>query len=243
MQSETSELTLADICPRLELDDPAGFLHAIVHILSGVYRTNSDRHDESVGDDMMTFAQLVYRNSWAQLEQALASFDARVSTSRPDGSLTIHTPGRDLKVYRGGADESFDIQNYDPQTGSMTKWQIAADNAHQLSLFEQQSQDDTTADTDIRLSPDVWFVVHSGNPERGLLRVWIGAPLTSASCNGSSWSFVLALPDLCAERGCGDYDGDSGISIAPSPDRPVGPSYDQTAEPGVRINLRANHDS
>ena len=241
MNDDTGELTLADICRPLRLDDPVGLLHMIFHVLGGVYQMNSDRHDESVGDDMMTFAQLVYRNSWAQLEQVLPSVDPRVRTSRPEGSLTIHTPGRDLKVYRGGADESFDIQHYEPEMGSVTKWQIAATNALQMTLFEQQLQHDAGAETDIRLSPSVWFVVHSGNPESGLIQAWIGAPLMSADSNGSSWSFVLPLPDLCAERGCGGDAIGGDISIAPSPERPVGPSYDQVAEPEVHISVRAGH--
>lgn len=233
--------TLADVCRPLGLSDPGGFLHEIYHTIANVYRLNSDRHDESVGDDMMTFAQLVYRNSWAQLEQLLPGFDAQLWTSRPEGSLTIHAPGRDLKVYRGGSDEKFEIEDYDPETGSLTKQQIAKNNAHQLSLFQQNSQDDVSEGADARLSPDVWFVVHSGNPRDGLLKVWIGAPLTSANSFRTPWSFVLALPDLCAERGCGGHDSDSGVSIAPSPNRPLDPSYDQIAEPDVRIELNTEH--
>ena len=235
-----AELALADICGLLGLGDPMEFLHEVYHAIAETYRMNSDRHDETVGDDNMTFAQLMYRNSWAQIEQILESYDG-VRTSRPRGSLTLHTPGRDLKVYRGGSDKRFSIEDYDPETGSLTKQEIAEHNAYQLNLFEQNPLPDHDGNMDARLSPTTWFIVHSGNPDDGLVRLWIGAPTKPESPSQSPWSFVLPLPDLCAERGCGGHRPDSGVSLEPSPHQPHGPSYDQIPEPEIRVEPRTEH--
>ena len=234
------EVALADVCGLLKLEDPMGFLHKVHHAIAEAYRINGERHDETVGDDNMTFAQLMYRNSWAQIEQTLMSYEG-VRTSRPRGSLTIDTPGRDLKVYRGGSDERFSIENYDPDTGSLTKLEITRNNAYQLNLFEQNPLPDHDENIDARLSPKTWFIVHSGNPDDGLLRVWIGAPTRPDNLSQSPWSFVLALPDLCDERGCGGRRTDSGVSLEPSPHQPPGPSYDQIPEPEVRVEPRTEH--
>ena len=239
-EHDPDELPLADICDRLGLQDPMGFLHEVYHAIAETYRINSERHDEAVGDDNMTFAQLMYRNSWAQAEQALESYDG-VRTSRPRGSLTIHTPGRDLKVYRGGSDEHFSIESYDPETGSLTRQEIAENNAQQLSLFEQDPLSDDDEHIDARLSPKTWFIVHSGNPDDGLLRIWIGAPTRPEDPSQSPWSFVLPLPDLCAEQGCGGHRPDSGVSLEPSPHQPQGPSYDQIPEPEIRVEPITEH--
>ena len=241
IEHDQGELALADVYDLLGLEDPLGFLHEIYHTLVEVYRMNGDRHDETVGDDRITFGQLTFRNSWAQIEQALRSSGLQVWTSRPRGSLTIHTPGRDLKVYRGGSDERFAIENYDPESGSLTRQQIAENNTYQLSLFEPSPPRDGRAGIDVRLSPRDWFIVHSGNPDDGLLKVWIGAPLIPENPSQSPWSFVLPLPDLCAERGCGGHHPDSGVSIEPSPHQPNSPSYDQIAEPNVRIERITAH--
>ena len=236
-EQDPDELPLADICDPLGLEDSMGFLHEVYHTISETYRINSDRHDDTVGDDNMTFAQLMYRNSWAQTEQALENYDG-VQTSRPRGSLTIHTPGRDLKVYRGGSDRHFSIESYDPETGSLTRQEITENNAYQLSLFEQNPLPDDDEHIDARLSPKTWFIVHSGNPDDGLLRIWIGAPTRPESPSQSPWSFVLPLPDLCAQRGCSGHRPDSGVSLEPSPHQPHGPSYDQIPEPEIRVEPR-----
>lgn len=239
-EHDPDELTLADVCDPLGLEDPVGFLHEIYHAIAETYRINSDRHDETVGDDNMTFAQLMYRNSWAQIEQTLESYDG-IWTSRPRGSLTIHTSERYLKVYRSGSDKHVSIENYDPETGSLTKQQITETNANQLRLFEQNPLPDHDENIDARLSPKTWFIVHSGNPDDGLLRVWIGAPTKPENPSQSPWSFVMPLPDLCTERGCGGHRPDSGVSLEPSPHQPHGPSYDQIPEPEVRVEPRTEH--
>ena len=237
--SEESEISLSEICGRFRLDDPLGFLHEIYHILSGVYRMNGQRHDESVGDDMTTFAHLVYRNSWAQLELKLPAVDQAISTVRPNNSLAIRTPGPSLKVYRGGRDETFDIESYDCKSGSITKLGFARENERQLNLFSQH--DDAELDVDQRLSPDGWFLVHSGNPDDGLLNVWIGAPRQPTLADLSSWSFVFHLPNLCEAYGCGEGGGSGGLAVEPSPVQPSGPAFDELAEPDLDLAPRSKH--
>ena len=234
------EPTLADVQGHLDLADPEGFLHDIYHTLEEVYRVNSDRHDEEAGDDKTTFGTLVYRNSWAILEQVIPRYHPDVQIDRPKNSLEIRTPSRRLKVYRGGSDKEFCFETYDPINGSITQRQLIRLNElerHQLSLFEQQTR---TKGLDARLNLPCWFILHDGNPEEGLLDVRIGAPLPSTSTN-VAWSFILPLPDLCAVRGCrpGNMDG---VSIEPNPPfNQVGPSYNQLVEPQVLIKPNIKH--
>lgn len=234
MHREDEEIQLSDICARLKMDDPLGMLHEIYHVLDGVYLMNAQRHDENVGDDMATFAQLIYRNSWAQLESTLPLYDREISASRPNNSLVIHTPGPDLKVYRGGRDESFDIELYDFNTGSITKRSLARDNELQLSLFDFGQTE--ILDEDRSLTPNGWVFVHSGNPDDGLVSVWIGAPRTNAGVHDSAWSFVFQLPDLCEQYGCRGTDGSGGLRVEPSPVGPSGPSYDALPEPEIVVH-------
>ncbi len=240
MSSNDTEITLSEICSRFQMEDPLGFLHEIYHIVAGVYDMNSQRHDETVGDDMATYAQLIYRNSWSQLELTLPLFSYDIWASRPKNSLVIHTPGPDVKVYRGGSDQTFDIELYDFETGSITKQVFARSNDTQLNLFDHDHQLDAS-DLDRRLAPDGWVIVHSGNPNDGLLNMWIGAPRTPTETDDSTWSFVCPLPNLCQQYGCGGSETTGGLSVEPSPHGPSGPSFDALPEPEIHIEPKIDH--
>lgn len=195
-----------------------------------MYRTNVDRHDRALGDDPITFGALVYRNSWAQIEESLTKLHDDVWAERPDGSLTIHTGGPELKVYKGGSGPKFELEEYNPDSGSVTKRRTVARNEHQLSLFPESV--DSAGIIEAGLAAPVWFVVHYGNPEDGFLGMGIGAPRQSSSLEDPQWMFTFTLPDLCADRGCSvdQYAGD--VSVAASPNFP---SYEEMPEPTIRI--------
>ncbi len=223
------ELTFERLCAGLRLRDASGFLHDVQHIIADVYRTNVDRHDKGLGDDAITFGALVYRNSWAQLEWSLPAQHAEVRVERPDGSLTIYTGGPELKVYKGGSGPTFEIEEYNPDSGSLTKRRTVERNERQLSLFP-----DTTSfagGIGAGLDAPVWFVVHYGNSEDGFLGMGIGAPRQS-STEDPQWLFTYLIPDLCAARGCTESPDARDISVEPSRHRPP---YDQMPEPTIRI--------
>lgn len=238
--NDSSTPTLAQICGRLGVDDPEGLLHEVQHTLSNVYRMNGDRYDESVGDDMGSFGFNVYKTSWHQLEKVLPGFDSALSTLRPNNSLTVFTPGPQMKVYRGGANENFDIESYDLESGSMTKRRIPARNTKQLSLFEQESESNGDEEVGV-LDVDGWVIVHSGNPDEGLLGIWIGAPRIPSDEDPSTWAFIFHLPDLCAARNCG---GGSigGVHVEPSPVVPSGPGHHQQPVPEIVVERRNKND-
>ena len=206
-----------------------GFLHDLQHTLTGVYRTNVDRHDKALGDDPITFGALVYRNSWAQIEWNLPVHHADVRVDRPDGSLTIYTGGPELKVYKGGSGPKFELEEYNPDSGSVTKRRTVERNERQLSLFPDSTH--FAGSIDAGLAAPVWFVVHYGNPQDGFLGMGIGAPRQS-SIEDPLWMFTFPLPDLCADRVCGEAPDAGDVSVAPSPNLP---SYDQIPEPTIRI--------
>lgn len=214
--------TLEEICEALTLTDAEGFLRDLQHILIQVYQVNVDRHDEGFGDDAITFGTLIYRNSWAQIQHHLPRLHADVRVERPEGSLTIYTGGPELKVYKGGSGPRFEIEEYNPDSGSVTKRKTVERNERQLSLFS--ASDYISGRVDAGLAAPVWFVVHYGNPQEGFLGMGIGAPLQS-SVEDPQWLFTFLLPDL---------QGDTGdVSVARSPNTP---SYDQIPEPVIRID-------
>ena len=207
-----------------------GFLHDLQHILANVYRTIADSHDEASGHDAITFGTLVYRCSWAQLEWELPVRHPDVTVGRPDKSLTVYTPGPELKVYKGGSGPTFEIEEYDPEAGSDTKRRTVERNERQLTLFDPDSTQ-FGGNIDAGLAAPVWFVLHYGNPQDGFLGLGIGAPRQSSIVD-PQWLFTFSLPDLCADRGCGEAPDTGDVSVAL---RPNVPSYDQMPEPTIRI--------
>lgn len=204
---------------------------------------NGERYDSSVGDDMGLFGYAIYKNSWFQLERDLKAFDQAVEASHPRSSLTIKTGGPHLKFYRGGADETFDIETYELDSTSITKRDIPANNAYQLDIF---SQNQTTESEQAELGPlDLtgWITVHSGNPDDGLLSVWMGAPRMPTYDNPSPWAFVFHMPDLCAARGCHGGQSGFGVSITPPPSAPRGPSHGDRQEPDLGIERHKPDES
>jgi hypothetical protein len=223
---------LIDLLADSGIADPKRFLHAVYHGLKTAYRFNQARFDDQHGDDEGLFGFSVYKNGWFHVEAEIAKLDGSEWTDRPQNSLTIFAGRRRMKVYRGGPDEKFDIQSFDPLSGSPTKVGLAHGNAKQISLFEQDGS--TIEPHDL----DDWFFVHTGNSSSGLAGVWLGAPTVPSLENGmSSWAFVVHLPNLCDEFGCGE--GLGGVSLAQSPDlRPSSPSHDQLTEPTIKVTLK-----
>lgn len=238
--SETDTPTsLSDVFEKLLVADPERLMHAIYHELRRTYRFNADRHDEENGDDSSTFGFCVYRNSWHAVEKVLAQFGGEVKTSRPNNSLVIKTPGLLLKLYRGGADETFDIESYDTTSGSETKQRYTTDNSVQLELNLGLETVEPEGD-----APNLenWMVVHSGNHEIGLENVWMGAPRTPTADNPSPWAFVVHLPDLCSLRGCthGDMQTDTAVELGNSSAERR--SHAELAEPKLIIERRVAED-
>ena len=230
----SSEPTFEDVCAAMGLADPAGFLHDLQHVIDDVYRANGDRYDEAIGDDRTVYGTSIWRHSWWRIEERLYMRHPDVNVARPENSLTITTPGGlEIKVYRGGSDPSFKLDDYDPGSGSITKQRnVARNEFQQLSLFDRDRAG--LGEYAARLGAPVWYIVHYGGPLEGLLGMWIGAP--RAVTSGSRYFFTLRLPDFCAERGC-EEDGETlgGVSVVPGPGGPPGPSYDQILEPRIRI--------
>jgi len=233
---------MSEVCDKLRLYDPEGFLHQIQHTLAEVYRVNGDRFDQSVGDDPSVFGFGIYKNSWFQLGRDLPAFDSVVRVSYPKGSMTIHTPGPWLKFYRGGADETFDLEQYELDQNSSTKRSIPARNAYQLDLFNQAEPPPDQVDEPGPLDLGGWVAVHSGNPDTGLASVWLGAPQMPTYESPSPWAFIFHLPDLCVARGCGGY-GSGGVSVAGPPAPGQGPGHAEREEPELDVRRRDDRQS
>lgn len=240
MHHREGSSALNEAYDHLRVDDPERLLHTIYHELRRTYQVNAGRHDESIGDDGSTFGFNVYRHSWFAVERELAEFGNGVEVGRPNNSLVISTPGPSLKLYRGGANEDFDIEMYDTSSGSETKQRYTKHNADQL-VFDL-GLDAVQAALDAQ-NLDHWMIVHSGDHEVGLQHVWMGAPRTPTADNLSPWAFVVHLPDLCGLRGCthGDTQTDTEVDSAHAP--AARRSHAELAEPELIIErLVAEND-
>ena len=214
------------------LTEPTRFLHMLQHGLRDVYLFNQNRFTPERGDDQGLFGFQVYKNGWFRIEQDLFAYGNGVKTDRPKNSLTVYAAGRNIKVYRGGPDENYDIHSFDIRSGSETRVDLARTNSRQLSLFEQF---DPEADHSSELSELV--LVHAGNSDLGLTNLWIGAPRFPTLENLSAWAFVVHLPDICAEIDCPG--SGQTVSMSPKPTAPHNPSHDEIAEPELKIVLRS----
>jgi hypothetical protein len=198
-------------------------LDAIVEALNEVYEFNRHRHNEDAGDDAQTFGFLVYRNGWAAIEERLATVP-EVRTSRPRNSLLIALDGgKRLRTYRGGGEDEYDIDDFDPESGTFTKRSVSAANTRQLSLFDCHGVDEDAFSHLADL-----MIVHVGNPEVGLTGVWIGAPALQED-TASPWAFVgQVFPSTGAATLA---PGDRAVPPAPSP-------FNERIAPVVRLEPR-----
>lgn len=186
----TKRLSHDEVLSLIGGHDPAAVVGAIVDALAEVYEFNRHRHNEDAGDDAQTFGFLVYRNGWAAIEERLAALPG-VRTSRPKNSLSIAlTGGKRLHVYRGGAETDYDIDDFNPESGTFTKRSISAANSMQLSLFADEEASDDVIGGLVDL-----MVVHAGNADVGLTGVWIGAPAVQSDTS-SPWVFVAQVHPL-----------------------------------------------
>jgi hypothetical protein len=161
----------------------------IVSAMRRVYDGNAGRYDDLVGDDTITFAMCVYRNSWFQLEQELNSRDDW-RASRPDGSLCISGYGYDIHVYRHGQNERVNLEDFrlDDAGISATKRHISETNGQLMFAFEKVPEVLRSV-TDLRSL----VVAHAGNPDDGCCGVWIGAPVPAKEITISPWAWIEPL--------------------------------------------------
>lgn len=163
----------------------------VVPAIRRAYAVNASRHDPAVGDDSITFGNLVYRNSWFFIEEAVAG-DMAWQTSRPDQSLLITDGHYRFHVYRCGADEHVDLNSFSLDSGgaSHTKYSIAASNSGVQLAF------DLFPSVGSEVCPgkfSEFVIVHAGNPDDACCSVWVGVPTTRGDAAASPWAWIRQL--------------------------------------------------
>jgi hypothetical protein len=207
----------------LGIDEPEELVRRICEEVAWVYRFDAERHEDGL-DDQQTFGFNVYRHTWARVEGALVGL-AGVRTGRPQNSFEIVVAGgARFHMYRGGADETFDIHGWELGATSDIKASLPANNEAQLSLFDDEpfAEEENLREL---------VIVHAGNAEQGLTGLWVGAP-RDTRVSGSQWAWVLQLyrPDGA---------GDGARRMVPTP--PVKP-YHELGEPDLAIELLGEHE-
>ena len=131
----------------------------MIDLIAESYHIRARAHNAAIGDNAMTFGTNVRFTVERLLEDALQETPGLV-VSRPVGSFQIAYMGHVFHFYKYGMDMSDDIDelSFDDST---TKMNLVNDN--QLSL---------PGISELRH----WVVAHCGNPEQGLVEVYIGAP-------------------------------------------------------------------
>lgn len=172
-------------------------LHAAVDALfiqpiQRSYRFNRDRFEPDQGDDATTFGMAVYRNSWFQIEEAVAGMEG-FSSARPYGSLRVIGHGRSVHVYRYGTTADVDLDSFrlDDATSSATQAMIVANNTNQLTL--KLGDDFDTPPVDVSQILHDLVVLHAGNPDDACQGVWMGAPVQAEQSSHSPWAWIEPL--------------------------------------------------
>jgi hypothetical protein len=202
-----------------------------VKVLRRVYDQNAERYDEPVGDDGVTFAVSIYRNSWFQLEEAFKQLPGW-RTARPRGSLVISRGEFRIHVYRWGQDEQVDLDGFrlDEAQASATKRSIAEANSDQLTLFDATRFETEGGPLELHL-PNL-VVVHAGNPDDGCCGIWVGAPVTTEQATSSPWAWIEPLWLIARPQ-----------QPTAVPDVTSPPRHDQLPEPDLDIALADDEDS
>ncbi len=200
-----------------------------VEALRRAYDATGSRHDESLGDNALTFGTLASNTAKFLIEQGLGEYVQRgdVQVSRPANSFQVTTDVCTLHYYKY-ADNVHNIK-FDQ---SATKAQIAEANQLLLPLYDEFAAKNENIKSANGVAPFLHLVVaHTGDPEGGLSEVWVGAPKSVGGGGESPWSWV----DCIYKRSPGDSPGIEGIP------EPEGPSPFSTApSPAVEIRRRTD---
>jgi hypothetical protein len=201
-------------------------LGQVCQIVAGVRRTNADRQEVSLGDDVMSLAGLNYRNIANLLFRHFdGSKDAK--PIRPRGSFQIIARGYTINVYG--------LPSSDPQSivwkYSGTKLELASSNSAMAGdgAFETPTFDDLLFEDGVAGEPGLkanhLVVVHWADADATTVRLWAGFPRDN-SRGGSPWLEVVELhgygpgPDggLQVDNDAPEDSGPSGFSAGVLPE-------------------------
>jgi len=155
------------------MDEPFG--RKMLASIARSYEVRRHTHDESIGDNAMTFGMNVRFTVEKFLEDELATHPG-LTIARPMGSFQIAYREHIFHFYKFGmhVNDSIDNLSLDDST---TKINLVIDNQMSLPGIPTLRH---------------WIVAHSGNPQQGLIEVYIGAPNTLGE-HGSPWAWRQRL--------------------------------------------------
>ncbi len=132
---------------------------------------SGDGHRIELGDNPMTFGMNIRFSIERFIEEALQS-RSDITISRPLGSFQMRRHGYSFHFYKFGMHASDDVDNMRLDS-SETKINIVAENQLVLPGIVDLKQ---------------LIVAHSGNPDDGLVSVYVGAP-KGLGTDGSPWAW------------------------------------------------------
>jgi hypothetical protein len=186
----------------------SGYGRVMLNAIKRAYNLRANGHRPGDGDNATTFGMNV-RFSIEKFFEDAVIHNGAVSISRPAGSFQAVHLGHVYHFYKFGSNPSDSVDDLELDN-SETKINIVAHN--QLSL---------PGIPDLR---DL-IVAHSGNPEDGLLEVYVGAP-NGLGHDGSPWAWRV-----CAYSAEGVPQKVQKIAPAVK----LQPSFLEQPEPSVKV--------
>jgi hypothetical protein len=178
---------------------------ALLAALEQVYDENCQRHaPEDIGDNNKTFGINVYENLRFVIERDVIPVidGATIETHRNAWMIRLWG-GKVIHIYKAHPG-AVDVRDFRFNV-SKVKLELVSENADQLQLFEEEGFKAHGVE-----DLEHVVIVHFGNPQDGLTRVDVGAPLFGEE-RGYDWIWSGPFSELEALQEDGDGDGEVGF--------------------------------
>jgi len=197
---------------------PAWVMEIAVKALFTAYDRNRANFDPGIGNTRTSYGVSIWQSAMFYLERAFGEVpDAEVHRSGSVFDITLPTCRISFYKFGSGPEDRAGDFRLDGQR-SRKRRNIVENN--QLSLFHYTMDRNAAPVREI-------VVVHSGNPEDGLLEVHVGAPI-SADRAQDGW---LWLEQVYMK----DEPGSEGLVTVSTPPTPTMPAFTQMPPPVIEI--------
>jgi hypothetical protein len=169
---------------RLKATFPIEIRQELTTCLRDAYEASITAHDPDVGHDAMSFGLLVYKSNVYFLSQLSARVDW-MTVVTPAPSFEFQIGEYAISCYSAGHTDDVDAKDSFPNNRTRAG-RIAEANSGQVRIFDEYWKDDSACRQLI--------LAHKGNPEEGLLEVFVAVPITKGEDGRvKEWGTVFTL--------------------------------------------------
>lgn len=218
----------SELLARLDADDAAACsrsIDAIGEELAAVYAANVNDHREARGDNAVLFGLKVWVHGDFRITGRLED-DERANVVHSNGSYSVRIGPLAIGVYKLGDTADEDIHECFPDA-SPTKRSYAERNRAQLTIFDLEPN--SPLPPTARYALDDLLIGHFGNPREGLVRWYVGAPMTDER-GVRRWAWIARQPLPV-------------LGAASDPARPVMTSFDSREPEPLVVRPRSRQQA